>query len=294
MVSDDWVRASSSSSSSGQRQNQPPRSPPRSSPPHQSRQQHQPNFNQARANRNQAADKKRLYYNPEKIEREIEERHKDDILKIRIHISDLNMTAPELRREMEYYGEVSDVIIDPNSALVTFESRPHNIRDLVRLNIGGRRPNLELLRNYPDSRFSAESLELGVMLAEDMFCSEFMIKSAVTIHFQEKKRQIKITFKHPFNETIMIYHVEMRFQDMDKGSIQVNSEKTEILIQLRLPPTFWRFDSKLEGSNPQKWSVTRSLRRAVDILRGGDIRGVAMLDSPVELNPTHLNAKLGR
>ncbi|KAK3827572.1 MAG: RNA dependent RNA polymerase-domain-containing protein, partial [Benniella sp.] len=147
-----------------------------------------------------------------------------------------------------------------------------------------------------DSRFTAESLELGAMLAEDVFCSEFMLRSAVTIHFQENRRQIKITFKHPFNETIMKYHVEMRFQDMDKGCIQVNSleEKAEILIQLRFPPMFWRFDSKLEPSDPQKWSVAQSLRRAVDILKGGDITGLKMRDSPVEPNPTNLNAKLGR
>ncbi|KAK3827569.1 MAG: RNA dependent RNA polymerase-domain-containing protein [Benniella sp.] len=238
------------------------------------------------------------------MEGEIEKRHKDDILKIRIYLSDLNMTALQLRREMERYGQVGNVIIDPDSALVIFESRPHNIRDLVRLNIGGHRPGLKLLKNdldndldnVLDSRFSAESLELGAMLSEDVFCSEFMVKSAVTIHFQKKKRQIKITFEHPFNETIMKYHVEMRFQDMDKGCIQVNQldSKAEILIQLQFPPMFWRFDSKLEGSNPQKWSANHSLRRAVDILKGGDITGVAMRDSPVEPNPTNLNAKLGR
>ncbi|KAF9350910.1 hypothetical protein BGX34_000913 [Mortierella sp. NVP85] len=296
----DWVHASSPSSppsfssSSGQRQNQPPRPPPRSFPPSQSRQQHQQNYNQAEANRLQSAEKRRLYV--ERMEHDIESRYKDDILKIRIFNLDPNMTASDLKKEMERYGEVADVNVDSTSALVVFESRPHNIRDLVRLNIGGHRPNLELLRNYPDSRFSAESLELGAMLDEDVFCSEFMIKSAVTIHFQEKKRQITITFKHPFNETIMKYHVEMRFQDMDKGSIQVNSleEKAEILIQLRFPPMFWRFDSKLEPSDPQKWSVGQSLRRAVDILKGGDITGVAMRNSPVEPNPTNLNAKLGR
>ncbi|KAK3827568.1 MAG: RNA dependent RNA polymerase-domain-containing protein [Benniella sp.] len=197
---------------------------------------------------------------------------------------------------MERYGDVGDVIVDPNSALIIFESRPHNIRDLVRLNIGGHRPGLKLLKNELDSRFSAESLELGVMLAEDVFCSEFMIKSAVTIHFQERKRQIKITFEYPVNKSIMKYHVEMRFQDMDKGCIQVNQlgSKAEILIQLRFPPMFWRFDSKLEGSNPQKWSANHSLRRAVDILKGGDITGLKMRDSPVESNPTNLNAKLGR
>ncbi|KAK3827571.1 MAG: RNA dependent RNA polymerase-domain-containing protein [Benniella sp.] len=300
----DWARTSLSSlsfsSSSGQRQNQPPRPPPRSFPPYQSRQQRkQLKFYQAEANRTQTADKNRL----ERIEREIEKRHKDDVLKIRIHPDAnmavnmiANMTALELRREMERYGDVGEIIIEPESALVFFEARPHNIRDLVRLNIGGHRLRLELLRNHPDSRFSAESLELGAMLAEDVFCSEFMVKSAVTIHFQENKRQIKITFKHPFNETIMKYHVEMKFQDMDKGCIQVHQlgSKDEILIQLRFPPIFWRFDSKLEGSDHQKWSVNHSLRRAVDILKGGDITGIAMRDSPVEPNPTNLNAKLGR
>ncbi|KAF9959907.1 hypothetical protein BGZ65_012983 [Modicella reniformis] len=241
----------------------------------------------------------------ERLQGNINNRSKADILRLRVFNFDDKVTALELKKNLEEYGELIDIVIERNdqnrlNAIVVFESRPHNVPGLVRASIGGRMLDMELMELKNDGRVVAKSFELGTKLARNVFCSEFLATSTVEIQLQENRRMLKVTFKRHFNDVPILYHVEMKFQDMDKGCIQVDwlDDHVAILIDLRFPPMYWRYDPKKNDNStePSKWSVVSNLRRVVDIPKEGvDFNVKAPADPyPAEPNPKNASAKLGR
>ncbi|KAI8604267.1 RNA dependent RNA polymerase-domain-containing protein [Dissophora ornata] len=250
----------------------------------------------------QVAEARRL-----RLSQEIASRKEAENLRLRINNLDGEITALELKKNLESFGEIADVTVERNEnspknhAIVLFESRPRDIQGLLKVSIGDHLLDMDLLERKSDGRFdyvSANCLELGVKTAQNVFCREFSARSAVAIQFQENRRMIKITFKREFRDTTIKYQVEMKFHDMDQGCVQIGEfgDMAAVTIRLRSPPMYWRYDPKMESSDTLKWSVGACLRRVVDIPKdGAEFNVPSATDAgPVEPNPTNLSAKLGR
>ncbi|KAF9115686.1 hypothetical protein BGX27_006930 [Mortierella sp. AM989] len=238
---------------------------------------------------------------------EIEKRKGKDQMRIQIKNLDDEITAIKLKNELERYGDVGDVTIerDENTgkagATVYFDSKPHDIPRLVKACLANSiPPEFELLPTHIGAlsrSCPAESLELGQKIARHEFCPEFSARSSVSVQFQGNRRMVKIAFRRKFADTTIKYIVEMKFQDMDKGCIQIDDleEYNAITIHLRFPPMYWRYDPNMEGSDPLKWSTGTCLRRVVDIPKeGSTFKTFPAQDGPVEPFPTNLASKLGR
>ncbi|KAG0198083.1 hypothetical protein BGX28_008427 [Mortierella sp. GBA30] len=244
-----------------------------------------------------------------KLEQDINSRDEYDNMRLRVNDLDDRVTASELKRIFQRFGKVADITIDrsedrpKNQAFLKYELKPHDIPGLLNASLGGRLFDLDLLDKKGDSRFAvvaANSLELGVKVNQNVFCREFTAKTKVVAHFQEYRRMIKLMFQRTFLEETIEYQVEMKFQDMEKGSIQVDnlSDMRAVTIHLRFPPMYWRYDPKLESRDPSKWSIGSCLRRVVDIPREGtDFKKPVAgqpADPPTEPDPANLFAKLGK
>ncbi|KAG0375659.1 hypothetical protein BGX24_008794 [Mortierella sp. AD032] len=230
---------------------------------------------------------------------------------IRIHNLDETIRAADMRKSLEPYGQIVDVTIEnsenssSNYANVWLKVRKPDIDNIKSANLGGRSLDMEIMhgrdRHLPD--MAAQRLELGVKLARDIFCSEFVATHNVVVQFQHHRRYLKIMFDRPFRDTTIQYHIEMKFQDMDKGSIQVDTsgDAAAITIHLRYPPTYWRYDPNMDNLDASKWSVNSCLRRVVDIPKEdgeftnkGNRANGTQVRLPVEPNPSNLWAKLGK
>ncbi|KAF9357301.1 hypothetical protein BGX26_003950 [Mortierella sp. AD094] len=240
---------------------------------------------------------------------DLSDRKEQENVRIKINNLGSNTTASSIKKLLDPFGEIIDVsldrIEDPDRicATVLFESRPHDISGLVRARFGNRPLELELVPSAPGQSFRscpAESLELGQKLAQNVFCPEFSAKLMVSIQLQVNRRMIKINFRRRFADTTIKYQVEMKFQDMDKGCIQIDDldENAAITIHLRFPPMYWRYDPNMESQDQLKWSEGTCSRRVVDIPPEDSIfhlpTPTAPDRNPVEPNPTNLSSKLGR
>ncbi|KAG0251066.1 hypothetical protein BG011_007879 [Mortierella polycephala] len=243
-----------------------------------------------------------------KLERDIMAREDYETMWLRINNLDDQVNASAVRQIMMKFGTVGEVTVEKSEkkALIKFDSKPYNVQGLLNASLGGRMLDLELLERKADNRFalvSAESLELGFKLAQDKYCREFTATLNVVARFQEYRRTIKLTFERPFKDTTVEYQIDMNFQDMSQGCIEVESlpERSVITIQLQFPPRFWRFDPDIGGKDPTKWSTNTCLRRVVDIPPEGSIfankaprTDVPLELPPIEPNPTNVSAKLGK
>jgi hypothetical protein len=245
------------------------------------------------------------------FQRELAKLVHDQSTLIRIRGLDKSVKAVEIRRLLEPYGQVVDVTIDHPEASslgiahVRLKVRKPDIDNIKSANLGGRSLDMEIPTNSQDrfkTDMAARRLELGLKLAQDTFCSEFVATTNVVVQFQHQRRFIKIMFDRRFTDTTIQYHVEMKFQDMDKGSIQVDTvgDVAAVTIHLRYPPTYWRYDPNMDNLDDTKWSVNSCLRRVVDIPKeDGEFtnKGKATGSQgrpPVEPNPSNLWAKLGK
>lgn len=235
----------------------------------------------------------------------------DQSILIRIRGLDKSIKAVDIRRLLEQYGQIVDVTIEhPETtslglAHVRLKVRIHQIDNIMTANFGGRSLDMEIVTNSRDrlrTDMAARRLELGLKLTKDTFCPEFVATSNVVVQFQHQRRCIKIMFDRRFKDTTIQYHVEMKFQDMDKGSIQVDAvgDVAAVTIHLRYPPTYWRYDPNMDNLDDTKWSVNSCLRRVVDIPKEdgeftnkGKTNGT-QVRPPVEPNPSNLWAKLGK
>ncbi|KAF8976911.1 hypothetical protein BGZ46_007836, partial [Entomortierella lignicola] len=247
---------------------------------------------------------------------ELSKRGKQEQVRINIKNLSKTVTATALKKLLEPFGEVVDVNLEESDnydrvlAKVHFERPPHNISGLVRARIDGKLLDLELQKRHGDGSYGvcfADKLELGQKSAPNIFCPEFVAKSDVSIQFQESRRVIKISFRRKFIDTTIKYILEMRFQDMDKGCIQVDIDNLSfVTINLRFPPVYWRFDPTLQSTDEQKWSESSGLRRVVHIpnedtvfnpIKQGDMppnQNIPVVLEPVEPNPTNFASKLGK
>ncbi|KAF9547522.1 hypothetical protein EC957_008359 [Mortierella hygrophila] len=231
---------------------------------------------------------------------------------IRIRGLEKSMSAAEIKELLEPYGQIVDVTIErPESSSMSYADvrlkvRKPDIDSIQAANIGGSSLDMEIItptRNRYTTDMVAQKLELGLKLAQDTFCSEFVATANVVVQFQHQRRCIKIMFDRYFKDTTIQYHVEMKFQDMDKGSIQVDTlgDVAAVTIHLRYPPTYWRYDPNMDNQDDSKWSVNSCLRRVVDIpnengefTNKGKTNGTTQGRPPVEPNPSNLWAKLGK
>ncbi|KAF9930039.1 hypothetical protein FBU30_000952 [Linnemannia zychae] len=229
---------------------------------------------------------------------------------IRIHNLDENVVASELRKLLEPYGQLVDVNIEHSDsssvsyAYVRIKVRKPDIDNIVTANLGGQILDMEILptpRDRPMTDMLVSKLELGLKLTPNTFCSEFVTTTEVSVQFQHQRRCIKIMFDRHFTDATIQYHIEMKFQDMDKGSIQVDTidDTATVTIQLRYPPTYWRYDPNMDNQDESKWSVNSCLRRVVFIPNEGEPFTNKPHKSnggprPVEPNPPDLWAKLGK
>ncbi|KAF8944123.1 hypothetical protein BGZ47_004607 [Haplosporangium gracile] len=235
----------------------------------------------------------------------------DQSIVVRIRGLQKSMPAAEIKKLLEPYGQIVDVTIEhPESssmsiAFVRLKVRKPDIDNIKTANIGGRSLDMEIThtRDRYMTDIVAQKLELGLKLAQDTFCSEFVATTNVVVQFQHQRRCIKIMFDRRFKDTTIQYHVEMKFQDMDKGSIQVDTlgNTAPVTIHLRYPPTYWRYDPNMDNQDDSKWSVNSCLRRVVDIPKEdgeftnkGKTSGTTQGRPPVEPNPSNLWAKLGK
>ncbi|KAF9902274.1 hypothetical protein EC991_005069 [Linnemannia zychae] len=234
----------------------------------------------------------------------------DQSIRIRIDNLDDRVRAAEILKLLEPYSQIVDVTVEnPETsslayAHVRLKVRKPDIERITSASLGGNSLDMRIVDNKDRflSDMEAQKLELGLKVAQDTFCSEFVATHNVAVQFQHHRRCIKITFDRPFKDTTIQYHVEMKFQDMDKGSIQVdtNDNGAAVTIHLRYPPTYWRYDPNMDNLDASKWSVNSCLRRVVDIpkedgefTKGNKPNG-AQGRPPVEPNPSNLWAKLGK
>ncbi len=84
---------------------------------------------------------------------------------------------------------------------------------------------------------ATNSVELGVKLSQDKFCREFTATTNVAAHLQEYRRMIRLMFKRRFLYETIVYQVEMKFQDMEQGCIQVAmlENSAAVTLHLRFP-----------------------------------------------------------
>ncbi|KAF9389237.1 hypothetical protein BGX21_000151 [Mortierella sp. AD011] len=242
--------------------------------------------------------------------KDLSDRKDQDTVRIRIRNLDKNTTANSIKKLFEPFGEIMEVYLDPIEnqeklcASVLFESKPRNIHGLVKtcLDTKPHRPlelELEPLKETKNPRpfCPAEILQLGQKLTPNVFCPEFSAKSDVSIIFQGHRRMIKINFRRKFSDVTIKYQIEMKFQDMDKGCIQIDhlDENMAITIHLRFPPMYWRYDPNMVVGDQLRWSEGASSRRVVDIPpEGSEFNALLKDDSPIEPNPANLSSKLGR
>ncbi|KAF9133051.1 hypothetical protein BGW39_010741 [Mortierella sp. 14UC] len=246
-----------------------------------------------------------------KFQQDLARLRPDQSILIRIHNLDDKVRAADMRKLLEPYGQIVDVTIEnPETSSSSFANvwlkvRKPDIDKIKLASLGGNSLDMEIKTNrdryLPD--MVAQKLELGLKLAQNIFCSEFVATHNVVVQFQHHRRCIKIMFDRPFKDTTIQYHVEMKFQDMNKGSIQVDpvDSGAAVTIHLRYPPTYWRYDPNMDNLDASKWSVNSCLRRVVDIpkedgefMNKGNRTNGAQGRPPIEPNPSNLWAKLGK
>ncbi|KAG0282132.1 hypothetical protein BGZ96_000803 [Linnemannia gamsii] len=241
-----------------------------------------------------------------RFQHDLEELVPDQSILIRIRGLDKSIKAVDIRKLLESYSQIVDVTIEHTEnaslsrACVRLKVRLPQIDHIMTANIDGRPLDMEIVANSRDRNktdMAAQRLELGLKLAQ-----EFVATTNVVVQFQHQRRCIKITFDRRFKDTTIQYHVEMKFQDMDKGSIQVDTagDVSAVTIHLRYPPTYWRYDPNMDNLDDTKWSVNSCLRRVVDIpMEDGEFTNKGKTNGaqgrpPVEPNPSNLWAKLGK
>ncbi|KAG0216144.1 hypothetical protein BGX33_000408 [Mortierella sp. NVP41] len=251
-----------------------------------------------------------------RLDRDLKQLRPDQNIAVRVYRLDDKITAVDIRDLFAPYGKVVDVTIDTvensmtKQAYVRLRVRKPAIDGIKNVSLGGTTLEIELIlkQNYHLTDLEAEKLELGLKVAQNTFCSEFVATTNVIVQFQQHRRIIKIVFDRQFIDTVIQYHVEMKFQDMDKGCIQVDTidDVSAVTIHLRYPPTYWRYDPKKDDLDPSKWSINSCLRRVVDIPKEdsvftkppktddkNDNQGrPPVVRPPVEPNPSH--RKLGK